>query len=99
MSDNDPHRIAWRDTAAMPRLFGLDVRLLLIAVLPLVSPVAKESLFIGCSAIVLLFTAIDLRFGLGVEDALRWLRARAAGRRRAVSPRRRPVTIRAGYDR
>ena len=90
-------RLVWRDTARMPALWGFDVRLLLVSIVPVVSPVAKAELAVVCFGGVAVWVAIEAWTGLGVEEGWRWLRARAAGRRRAVSGRLRPVLVRAGW--
>ena len=71
---------AWRDTARIPRLFGLDARILLLLLLPVIVPVAKLPLLLVCSVIGTGFVIAEQWFGLTPDAALRRLRFRLAGR-------------------
>ena len=79
-------RQPWRDTARMPRLFGMDVRILALLLVPLLAPVLKLELFIACGLLGGGFAGAELWLGLAPDAALRRLRAALAGRRHAVLP-------------
>ncbi len=83
--------IAWRDTARIPKLFGLDARILVILVLPVLSPVGKLPLLLACSVVGVGLGVAGLWFDLTPDAAIRRLRARFAGRCTAVLPEHRPV--------
>ncbi|MCY4590020.1 MAG: IcmT/TraK family protein [Alphaproteobacteria bacterium] len=86
-----PGTIAWRDTARMPALWGLDVRVLVILLLPLMLPFWRSEALILCGVFAVFFIVAALRFGLSPDDAVRRLRTLLAGRRRALLPVHRPV--------
>ena len=88
-----PGTITWRDTARMPSLWGLDVRILVILLLPLMLPLWRFEALIVCGATGLFFIFAALRYGLTPEEALRRLRALVAGRPRALLPLHRPVMV------
>ena len=86
-----PGTIAWRDTARMPALWGLDARVLVILLLPLMLPFWRREALILCGVVAVVFIVAALRFGLSPDDAVRRLRTLLAGRRRALLPVHRPV--------